>query len=682
MKRRHFVFWFVGLYTALYLGFMVAGPYWLSEYTMTLSRNMFALIGSCIGSIWLIRAMNKSQTPYRTLWVFMCVGVLSGFLGDVVWIYSENILRQGVDMFSPAYIFYGVTVFSIICALITWARGNLKTRRVYSWQLVAEILIFATVLSTLSWYFFVKPIFTNQRGDNLYELLSVAYMVLNLSIVLGVFGMYMSQKMQSLPHAFWLAIVSFTATNMAYCYVAIHHLYHSTQWIHAGWTLGVLLLGATGITHNQFIVQKVNIDELGLRDKGIKRYVPFLGLLVLWSVVLLEGKFDLSLILGITVAGSFFMIRQLCVFKQRDKLIDSLENKNWELFYSFSHNDLTGLFSRSYFHKQLQAPISQNYYPVTIVACDVDGLKVVNDTLGHDAGDRLLKNCANILSECTPHGSIAAHTGGDEFALMLFKTDKEKGEKLVNKIKEKIKKNNETHHELPLSLSMGLSTAFSDNDHLADTYTQADNYMYMKKLTHSKSSRSSVIQSLMAALEERDYVTQGHTQRLVEYCLKIAKKLKVPSFVTANLTLLAQTHDLGKVGIPDTILLKKGPLNAKEWEVMRQHTVKGYRIAMASENLAGIAHLILKHHERWDGRGYPDGIEGTDIPVECRIMAVVDSFDAMTNPRPYNRVKTHEEAIEELQKCAGTQFDPQMVELFVKVLQEEKMDEKKQEQIA
>ena len=144
--------------------------------------------------------------------------------------------------------------------------------------------------------------------------------------------------------------------------------------------------------------------------------------------------------------------------------------------------------------------------------------------------------------------------------------------------------------------------------------------------------------------------------------LKMGELKGLPASQLDNLALLAQVHDLGKVGIPDKILFKKGPLNDKEWEIMRSHPEKGYRIAVSSPDLSGIAQLILKHHERWDGKGYPLGISGNEIPIECRILAIVDAYDAMTNDRPYSKAKTEQEALSELLKCSGSQFDPDLVD--------------------
>jgi len=169
----------------------------------------------------------------------------------------------------------------------------------------------------------------------------------------------------------------------------------------------------------------------------------------------------------------------------------------------------------------------------------------------------------------------------------------------------------------------------------------------------------------MNALAEKDYIVDGHARRLTLLCRKLGRELGLSPRRQADLALLAQVHDLGKVGVPDAIIYKEGPLNEKEWAIMKQHPEKGYRIALSSNYLTNVAGLILKHHERWDGSGYPLGLKGSEIPLECRILSVVDSFDTMTSCRPYCHSKSREEAVGELNRCAGSQFDPEVVEVFM-----------------
>ncbi len=352
---------------------------------------------------------------------------------------------------------------------------------------------------------------------------------------------------------------------------------------------------------------------------------------------------------------------------------DITERKNYQekLEYLSMHDKLTGLYNRALFEEEIKRLENSREYPITIMSCDVDGLKIINDTIGHDKGDILLKTCSKILEKSLRKSDIIARIGGDEFALVLPLADQIKGEKIAERIEHNVKIHNEQNQSLPLSISIGITTVADKKISLTKALQEADEKMYHQKLIQKKSSRSQIIHSLMAALGEKDYITEGHSQRLAVYCEKMGKKLNLTSGTIADLNLLAQVHDLGKVGIPDHILQKEEPLTEEERDTMYKHPEKGYRIAAASPDLAGVADLILKHHERWDGTGYQLGIKGTEIPIECRILAIADAYDAMTNKRPYSKAKSKEEAVEELKRCSGTQFDPELVGIFLSILEEE-----------
>jgi diguanylate cyclase (GGDEF)-like protein/PAS domain S-box-containing protein len=352
-------------------------------------------------------------------------------------------------------------------------------------------------------------------------------------------------------------------------------------------------------------------------------------------------------------------------------LQDISERKQFEeqLKYLSLHDQLTGLYNRAYLEAELDRLKKSREFPITVISMDLDGLKLVNDTLGHGQGDEHLRACANILQDTFRASDIVARVGGDEFVALLSKTDLEAGEKIVNRIYAELESyNKKQKSQIPLSLSIGLACAQNASQDLNQVYKQADDFMYRDKLNRDVNARSQIMKALMAALEERDFITSGHAHRLEDLCVRLGRQVNLSSSQLSNLNLLAQVHDLGKVGIPDHILFKPGSLNDQEWEIMQQHPEKGYRIAHSTTDLAGIADLILKHHERWDGKGYPLGLAGDEIPIECRILAIADSFDAMTNDRPYRKAISVEESLEELKQCAGSQFDPELVDIFVHMM--------------
>lgn len=339
-----------------------------------------------------------------------------------------------------------------------------------------------------------------------------------------------------------------------------------------------------------------------------------------------------------------------------------------QLEYFSMHDQLTGLYNRNYFEEELRRLSKSRDYPITMISVDVNGLKMINDTMGHDQGDRLLKAAAEVLTRSLRGSDVLARIGGDEFAAILLHAGDKIAEKVLERIKSNVRFYNEQFSDLYLSLSMGAATAESSGTSFTELFKQADDLMYRDKFSPSSSARNKIVKSLLSALADRDYIADGHGKRLAQLSRRVGDQIKLTPRQQANLALLAQVHDLGKVGIPDKILFKQGPLDEKEWQIIRQHPEKGHRIALSSNYLSGVAGLILKHHERWDGSGYPLGLKGREIPVECRVLAIVDAYDVMTNVRPYSGVKTIDEALEELARCAGTQFDPELVQVFIELV--------------
>ncbi|MEF8824315.1 MAG: HD domain-containing phosphohydrolase [Desulfohalobiaceae bacterium] len=335
--------------------------------------------------------------------------------------------------------------------------------------------------------------------------------------------------------------------------------------------------------------------------------------------------------------------------------------------YLSFHDTLTGLYNRTYLEEEMQRLSEDRYCPMGIIVCDINGLKLINDTLGHPEGDELLRACADILRRCFRSSDIAARFGGDEFAVLLPQCD----EQILEDCRRRIKKETERYNELDsgfgFSLSVGSAIQYRPPVDMDALFKQADDSMYKEKLQERFSSRNDTVQALFKTLEERDYLSEGHADRLRDHALRLGRSLGLSQDRLKDLRLLARFHDLGKVAVPDHILFKPGELTDREFQEMKRHCEIGHRIAMSLKDMASIADFILKHHERWDGTGYPMGLSEEHIPLECRILAVVDAYDTMTHKRPYKRASTHSEAIQELRLCAGTQFDPDLVERFIRI---------------
>ncbi|MBP1761040.1 MAG: diguanylate cyclase with sensor [Firmicutes bacterium] len=336
--------------------------------------------------------------------------------------------------------------------------------------------------------------------------------------------------------------------------------------------------------------------------------------------------------------------------------------------YLSMHDTLTGLYNRTFFEEEMIRLEKEQYSNMGLIMCDVDGLKLINDSMGHDKGDNLLISTANLIKSCFSSSEIVARVGGDEFAVLLPNASQQILEHNYQRLQEHAFSLDKSVNEFPLSLSIGFALRTDTTTSLNKLYVEADNNMYREKLYRSQSARSAIVQTLMKALEARDFITEGHAERLQVMVADLGTALGLSPKSILDLRLFAQFHDIGKVGLPDRILFKQGPLSYEEKLEMQRHSEIGHRIALSSPDLMHISDWVLKHHEWWNGQGYPLGLSGEEIPLECRILAIADAYDAMTSDRPYRKAMSHEEAIKELKRCSGMQFDPDLVEKFTSVL--------------
>lgn len=241
---------------------------------------------------------------------------------------------------------------------------------------------------------------------------------------------------------------------------------------------------------------------------------------------------------------------------------------------------------------------------------------------------------------------------------------------MILKIKRAVESYNRTIEDrtYDISLSIGHATKTDQGENINHVVKAAEDYLHNRKLLDRRSSHSTLLSSIMATMFERSQETEEHAERIAVLSKMIGGRLGLPQRSLNELELLSMLHDIGKVGIDDSILNKPGKLNRSEWKAMQRHPEIGYRIAMTSPELEPIAEYILSHHERWDGTGYPRGLKGEEIPLLARILAVVDAYDAMTEDRVYRKALTVSEEIEEIRRNAGTQFDPEIARIFIECL--------------
>ena len=346
---------------------------------------------------------------------------------------------------------------------------------------------------------------------------------------------------------------------------------------------------------------------------------------------------------------------------------DITERKRAEeqIRYLSFHDKLTDLYNRVYFEEELKRLDTERQLPISIIMGDVNGLKLVNDAFGHSAGDKLLVRVAQILRDCCRREDVIARLGGDEFAIFLSRTTFKVTAGIIDRIK--IACQNATQEPVQLSIALGAVTKDQPSQDIQEMLREAEERMYRSKLLESKSLRASIISSLRRTLFEKSHETEEHTTRLQQVALKIGRALGLSEGELNDLALLSTLHDIGKIAIPEGIIVKPGLLSTEEWDLIWKHPEIGYRIAGATPELAPIAEAILAHHEWWDGSGYPRSLKEQEIPLLSRIISIVDAFDVMTYGRPYKEPLNREQAFFELQRQAGTQFDPNIVDIFIKM---------------
>ena len=344
------------------------------------------------------------------------------------------------------------------------------------------------------------------------------------------------------------------------------------------------------------------------------------------------------------------------------------------------NDPVTGLLNLARFRAQLDVEVKRTRRhgrPLCAAILDVDGFRAVNAQHGFVVGDEVLTATGRVLGAGTRAHDLACRTGADEFAVLLPETDLAGAQTVMERVLEQLEgtavgplgslqasvgvapfDRAQSGSQLLAAAAQGLERARSEGGGRVsvaadDGEAPAD--------TH----RRDAVAALAVALLERDRYTGEHSESVVELTGAVARNLGLDEATTAQVQAASLLHDIGKVAIPDEILNKPGELTEEQWVLMRRHTVIGERILRAIPGLGTVARIVRHEHERWDGGGYPDGLSGEDIPIGSRIILACDAYHAMTSDRPYRAAMSHGDAVAELSANAGTQFDPQVVELLI-----------------
>lgn len=351
--------------------------------------------------------------------------------------------------------------------------------------------------------------------------------------------------------------------------------------------------------------------------------------------------------------GSVLVFRD---FTEKQARMDRVE-------YLGYHDNLTGLYNRRFLEEEMNRLDTVRNLPISLIMGDVNGLKLMNDVFGHESGDQLLKEVAESLKNACRNDEIISRQGGDEFVILLPRAGEEVAREIVDRIKENLAE--KQIHQLELSVSFGIGVKTTSGENLQETLNLAEEAMYRQKLFDSPKAKEKALDRIIRMYQEKNDLEGVRVERLAQIADLMADAL---GFQGERRELLRQAgflHDIGKIAIDSSTFIKEGKLSSQDWQNVQRHSEIGYRILSTVGELAGMAEYVLYHHEKWDGQGYPKGLKGDDIPLEARILAIMDAYEAMTSHRPYRGPLPEKEALEELEKHAGTQFDPELVRIFI-----------------
>ncbi len=353
----------------------------------------------------------------------------------------------------------------------------------------------------------------------------------------------------------------------------------------------------------------------------------------------------------------------------------------FEFEKSMLFDSVTGFYNKQSFLTQIPQWNIPEYWPVSVAVCNVDGMNAINEAYGTAFGDAVMRNISRYIRRRVGDKVFCAKIDNGDIVIVLEGMYNADAATLLDAIEDDIQ---DFYENMPVSIEFGVATKEDTEKSIEKILQDARASMQKKKMLKDKSASSSLVDSLKQTLCESDYQTEEHVERTREMAARLGREMGISDSDIGRLELLAVLHDIGKVAIPQDIIKKQGKLTPEERSIIEQHTVKGYRIAKSSAELEDIADGILSHHEKWDGTGYPNRLKGEDIPLIARIISAVDSHDVMVNDRPYHKAMPEADAIAELKRCAGTQFDPHVVDVFVQLLEREELpkEEAAQEQEA
>ena len=604
---------------------------------------LVAASGACLARGLFVRAE-------RVPWLLLGAGLSLWTIGDLYYLFALSD-RDVIPIPSLSDLFYLAFYPVVYVALVLLLRARIDQFRGNLWL---DGVIASLAVAALGAAVIFDEVISTTGGSTLVVATNLAYPLadlLLLALVVAMFGLtgWHVDRTWGLVAA---GFAVFAIADSIYLYETAVGTYVEGDTLDVGWPAALVLIACSAW---QPLTKLEGVRTESWQALTLPTVFAAVGLTLLVYDHFVRINTVALVLASATIAA--VIVRAVLTFRERVQLLATSQEEALT-------DSLTGLGNRRRFVSDLETLLVEGADdPISLIVFDLDGFKTYNDSFGHAAGDALLGRVAGRLGDATEGYGTAYRLGGDEFCVIASAATAGPGG-LVERAADALTEEGEG---FSVRCSYGSVLMPAEASDLTEALRIADDRMYFHKQRNRPSAERQSIDVLVSVLNERDSQLAHHLAGVADLAEAVSRRLQVPEPELRTLRQAAELHDVGKLAIPEEILSKPGPLDEEEWEFVRRHTLIGERILAAAPALGAAGKLVRSTHERWDGTGYPDRLVGSEIPLGARIISVCDAFDAMTSPRPYAEPLSSGEAIRELFRCAGTQFDPEVVEAFAAV---------------
>jgi diguanylate cyclase (GGDEF)-like protein/PAS domain S-box-containing protein len=651
---------------------------------MDVLRDILINIILLFGLVFII-SLSNSTIQIKKKWMNILFGVVIGFVTIIIMMNAWE-MQEGV-FFDTRSVMIGVTSLffsyatSLIAAIIAVAY------RIYtggSGVFAGSLSIVSALVVGWIWKRYVYHKLKINRYLNLY----LFGLFIHSLVILSQFAQPYPQSLEAIQNVGIIIMVAFPLATMLLSVAVLNHENRIlTQQLIVrnekkyrslidNSKLGIIQYNKDGvieIANEAFAnILTANIDDLiglNMLDLPNKELVEKVKESLSGELSIFEGYYESYLTKKKFPGRSQFspilenneVIGGIGIIEDLSKEYESKQKIN-----ELTHFDnLTNLFNRTTFDIYILNQKNLSKLPISIITFDVNSLQIINSSFGYEVGNQVLSHIAQSMRETLKHhkSSNLFRIGGDEFACIMPLTTREEAEEIAKTIKDNVKDIEDFN--FTISISYGVDTTINSNQTLSETCNQALINMSSNKIYDGSSISMKTIDLIMGTLFEKSKREKMHSERVSQIAKEIALLFNLGTAFTNRVELAGRLHDIGKINISEEILDKPGKLNDQEWKRILKHPESGFRILSTVPEYLDIANIVLTHHERYDGKGYPRGISGHNIPLESRIISLADAYDAMTEQRTYRMPLTEEQALEEIIENKGKQFDPEVVDKFL-----------------